>query len=122
MNTPQENAYSATPNAPLKKRVDQVYNLQSIRKLTFADEVPDMELNSRDKVVNGEDNWPTHEGYLNYTLLDVVMKTDISTLSRWLELFSPSNQPRSEEELLYVTIMYRAIQEKLASLTVPRLL
>ena len=110
MNTPQENVYSATPNAPLKKRVNRVFNLKSIRKLTFADEDPDMELNSRDEVVNGEDNWP------------VLMQIDIPTLIRWLERFSPSNQPRSEEELLYVTIMYCAFQEKLTSLTVPRLL
>ena len=58
-------------------------------------------------------NWPIHRGYLLYTLEDVSCESDKDTLQHWLELFSPSSQPRSDEEHFYVRLMFTAIADKL---------
>ena len=58
-------------------------------------------------------DWPIHQGYLAYTLEDVALECDKKTLENWLKLFTPSAQPRSEEEHFYVRLMAKAIRQKL---------
>ena len=54
------------------------------------------------RVVSDEEeeypNWPIHRGYLWVTLRDVALERRKETLERWLDLFTPSTQPRSKEE------------------------
>ena len=59
------------------------------------------------------DDWPIRRGYALYTLEDVALQESVENLERWLELFSPSSQPRSEEEGFYILQMYCAIEAKL---------
>ena len=63
-----------------------------------------------------EEDWPIHTGYLNVTLAQVACETQSAQLQQWLDLFSPSAQPQSNEEHFYVNTMNAAIQDKLASL------
>ena len=61
-------------------------------------------------------NWPIHQGYACYSLYDVAVEADLDTLEQWLKLFTPSTQPRSEEEFFYVQCMASAISEKIQQL------
>ena len=65
---------------------------------------------------DSDDGWPIRAGYLHITLADVAYETQRAQLRDWLQLFSPSGQPQSEEEHFYVYIMNTAIQEKLSLL------
>ena len=63
-----------------------------------------------------EDAWPIRAGYLNVTLAHVACEDEETRLHEWLELFSPSSQPQSDEEHFYINTMNLAIQEKLSLL------
>ena len=59
------------------------------------------------------DDWPIRRAYTVYTLEDVALQDSVDNLERWLELFSPSSQPRNEEEGFYVLQMQCAIEAKI---------
>ena len=59
------------------------------------------------------DDWPIRRAYTIYTLEDVTLQENIETLERWLELFTPSSQPRNEEEGFYIMMMQSMIESKL---------
>ena len=63
-----------------------------------------------------DNDWPIHRGYLTYTLEDVALENNKDILEQWLERFTPSAQPRSEEEHFYVRLMATAISQKLKDL------
>ena len=58
-------------------------------------------------------DWPIRRAYTIYTLEDVTLQENIETLERWRELFTPSSQPRNEEEGFYVMMMQSMIESKL---------
>ena len=63
-----------------------------------------------------ETNWPIHFGYRVYKLQDVALEESRERLERWLAIFSPQSQPRSEEEHFYVHCMHYAITMRLNTL------
>ena len=63
-----------------------------------------------------EDDWPIRRAFTIYTLEDVTLQESIENLERWLELFTPSSQPRNEEEGFYVLQMQCAIEAKIEML------
>ena len=80
---------------------------------TFEEEEEEERATTIPMSVDVDLNWPIHQGYACYTLYDVVVETDLVKLEQWLKLFTPSSQPRSEEEFLYVQCMASAISEKI---------
>ena len=58
-------------------------------------------------------DWPIRRAYTIYTLEDVTLQENIETLERWLEIFTPSSQPRNEEEGFYIMMMQSMIESKL---------
>lgn len=65
---------------------------------------------------NDEDDWPIRFVFLSVTLKDVACEQQVTRLRQWLDLFSISSQPQSDEEQFYVMIIVDAIEQKLANL------
>ena len=59
------------------------------------------------------DDWPIRRGYTIYTVEDVALQENVEILEQWLKLFTPSSQPRNDEEGFYMLMMHSIIETKL---------
>ena len=113
-----------TPKAPKRQRVrryipfsyDTFDEMDSEEERNMADAAERM-TRRRQEDASPSVNWPIHRGYLIYSLEDVACENNRETLEKWLDLFSPATQPRSEEEHFYVRLMSTAISDKLDCLS-----
>ena len=107
MDTPPNTYALLMPNAPRKRQVKTIYDGE-VEPLQFDEEIiiiSDDEEDSSDTI---------RAAFLSVSPKDVMMERCIETLRSWLDLFSPSSQPRNQEEFDLVDVMYRLITKRIA--------
>ena len=130
--TPMNSPLPIVPNAPKRLRIHSIFELDGVSKLMLPDEDviilsdSEEEVEPEEEVVvisdeeevqpEEESEWPIRQGFCRYTLLDVVTEDNRERLNELLRLFTPSGQPQSEEEALYVECMQLCISRRIMHL------
>ena len=121
MASPTSTYVPTTPKAPKRRRVRQLHlPYVPFQCDTFESESePEIPAKPQEQKTEDRmwDDWPIHQGYLQYTLEDVALEDSKEILEQWLKLYSPSRQPWSEEEYFYVRLMFIAINYKLEEIS-----
>lgn len=139
---------SCPPNAPKKKAIVPILNLERISKLQFGEKTepstphpPDAPKKKKVVLVYASDNIPklsfdeeeswdfsawrweldvemVREQFFSVLPEEVMGETDPRILKCWRNLYSPSSQPQTAEEHYYVDFMSKSIDRRLHELAV----
>jgi hypothetical protein len=100
------------PNAPTKGKVEKLYRLDNIRKLTLpADDEEESVCEKECPDLTGV-RWK----YLQYDTDDVMEITSTKFLHQLWEWYTPNSQPRTMEEWEYIDKVRLAVEERLKQL------